>query len=67
METERVQSSEEGKKTSTQHIHTGTWYLVLRMIYLVLLYVRKKAQQCSTTQHRRARHSTAQHRTALRC
>ena len=27
MGTEKGQSTEERKKTSTQHVHTGTWYL----------------------------------------
>ena len=39
---------------------------LLRIIYLILLYVRKKAQR-SMKQHRAARQDTAPHGTARRC
>ena len=55
-----------GAKTSTKYLHIGTWYLVRRIIYLVLLDVRKKAQR-SMKQNRIAGQGTARHRTELRC
>ena len=71
MGTERGQSTEESKNTKVHNTYIpvpSTWYFAS---YLVLLYVRTKAQR-STTQHHtapqgKARHRTARHRTALRC
>ena len=51
MGTKRGQSTEESRKTSTEHVHTGT-YLVPVTYLVLLLYVRKKA-------HNAVRHSTA--------
>ena len=59
------QSSEENKQTST-HVHTDSWYLVLRMIPCTVCWKGSTAQH-GTAPHHRARHRTERHRTALRC
>ena len=67
MGTERGQSSEESIKTSTQHVHTGTSYLVLRTILGTAVCSNESTTQHDTAPHLRARHGTAWHRTALCC
>ena len=55
---ERTINFDESQKTSTK---TRTYpYLVLRIMYLVLLYARKKAQR-SMKQHRTAGQGAARH------
>ena len=65
MGTERGQSTEESKNTSTQHVHTGTWYLY-HIWYCCMLERKHSAARHNIAKHR-ARHGTARHRTALRC
>ena len=66
MGTERGQSTEEGKKMRVHNTYRTYryLYLVLRIIYLVLLYVRTKKAQRSTTQHRTAPQGKPRHRAA---
>ena len=54
------------KRRVQKHADTGTWYLVLRIMYLARLYVRNKTQR-SMKQHRTARKGTTPHHTARRC
>ena len=63
--TERRQSTlKKAKRRVQKHVYTGTWYLLLHTIYLVLLCVRKKAQH-SMKQHRTAGQGTAPHGATL--
>ena len=63
--TQRGQSTlKKAKRRVQKHVHTVTC-LVLRIIYLVLLYARKKAQR-RIKQHRTAGQGTAPHGIARR-
>ena len=63
--TERGQSTLKRAQRRVQtHVYTDTWYLVLRIIYLVLLYVRNKVQY-SMKQHSTTGQGMIPHGTAL--
>ena len=64
MGTERGQSTEESKKTRTQHVHNGTWYLY-HTWYYCCMFNRTHSAARPNTAKRRARHGTALCRAAL--
>ena len=63
MGTERDQLKR-SKKTSTQHVHTGTWYLVLCFVPCTALFSKESTAQLGAAPQRRAKHGIAPNGTA---
>ena len=64
---EDSQTLNEERKNTSIHVHTGTWYLELRMLLGTACVFERKHSAARDSTHRKARHGTVRHCTALRC